>query len=124
MYRSRRIFLTSLLTSLKKGVAGLLALERTNDRWNAFLTFCPCFPAQVTQLASDDGEVTKDEFLSYAKHSDFFLTQMDKSDGDTMAAKREAVAKAERAFKLFDKVRLFLQQINVDLYLDLKLTLS
>ncbi len=29
--------------------------------------------------------------------------QMDKSDGDTMAAKREAVARAERAFKLFDK---------------------
>ena len=28
---------------------------------------------------------------------------MDKSDGDTMAAKREAVARAERAFKLFDK---------------------
>ncbi len=60
---------------------------------------------QVTQLASDDGEVTKDEFLGYAKHSDFFLTQMDKSDSDTMAAKREAIQRAERAFKLFDKVQ-------------------
>ena len=55
-------------------------------------------------MANEDGEVSKEEFLSYAKHSDFFLTQMDKSDGDTMAAKREAVARAERAFKLFDKV--------------------
>ena len=30
-------------------------------------------------------------------------SQLDKNDGDSMAAKREAIAKAERAFKLFDK---------------------
>ena len=28
---------------------------------------------------------------------------LDKSDGDSMASKREGIAKAERAFKLFDK---------------------
>jgi len=59
----------------------------------------------VNQLANDDGEVTKDEFLVYAKHSDFFRSQLDKSDAETVAAKREAMAKAEKAFKLFDKVR-------------------
>jgi hypothetical protein len=63
----------------------------------------------VNQLANEDGHVTKDEFLLYAKHSDFFKSQLDKSDSDTVAAKREAIAKAERAFKLFDKVLLMLQ---------------
>lgn len=58
---------------------------------------------KVSQLANDDGEVTKDEFVSYARNSDFFKSQLDKNDGDSMASKREAVAKAERAFKLFDK---------------------
>ena len=57
----------------------------------------------MSSLANDDGEVTKDEFLNYAKHSDFFKSQMDKSSSDSMAAKQEAIAKAERAFKLFDK---------------------
>lgn len=47
--------------------------------------------------------MTKDQFIEYAKTSDFFQSQMDKSDGDTMAGKREAIARAERAFKLFDK---------------------
>jgi len=50
-----------------------------------------------------DGEVTKDEFMTFAKHSEFFKHQLDKTDHDSMASKREAVAKAERAFKLFDK---------------------
>ena len=59
--------------------------------------------AKLSNLANDDGEVTKDEFLSYAKHSDFFKSQMDKNSSDSMAAKQEAIAKAERAFKLFDK---------------------
>ena len=27
-------------------------------------------------MASDDGEVTKDEFLAYAKSSDFFKSQV------------------------------------------------
>ena len=58
---------------------------------------------KVSSLANDDGEVTKDEFLNYAKHSDFFKSQMDKNSSDSMAAKQEAIAKAERAFKLFDK---------------------
>jgi Ca2+-binding EF-hand superfamily protein len=58
---------------------------------------------KVSQIANDAGEVTKDEFLNYAKHSDFFKSQMDKSSGDSMAGKQEAIAKAERAFKLFDK---------------------
>lgn len=58
---------------------------------------------KVSNVANDDGEVTKDEFLNYAKHSDFFKSQMDKNASDSMAAKQEAVAKAERAFKLFDK---------------------
>lgn len=58
---------------------------------------------KISQLASDANEVTKDEFIEYAKRSDFFKSQLDKTDGDSVAAKREAVAKAERAFKLFDK---------------------
>lgn len=58
---------------------------------------------RVTALANEDGEVTKEEFLNYAKHSEFFRTQMDKGDADSIASKTEAVAKAERAFKLFDK---------------------
>lgn len=58
---------------------------------------------KVSHLANVDGEVTKDEFLGYAKHSDFFKAQLDKSSGDSMASKQEAMAKAERAFKLFDK---------------------
>lgn len=58
---------------------------------------------KVSHLANEDGEVTKDEFLNYAKHSNFFKTQMDKNSSDTMAGKQEAIAKAERAFKLFDK---------------------
>lgn len=63
-------------------------------------------PEEVSRLsdsADHDGEVTKDEFLSYAKHSAFFKNQLDKSDGDSMASKRDSVAKAERAFKLLDK---------------------
>ena len=47
--------------------------------------------------------MTKEEFLNYARHSEFFKTQMDKTDSDSMAHKQEAIAKAERAFKLFDK---------------------
>ena len=58
---------------------------------------------QVSNLANNDGEVTKDEFLSYAKHSEFFKTQLDKSASDSLAHKEEAIAKAERAFRLFDK---------------------
>lgn len=59
---------------------------------------------KVSEIATDHhGQVTKEEFLTYAKGSDFFKGQLDKSDGDSMASKREAVAKAERAFKLFDK---------------------
>ena len=33
----------------------------------------------------------------------FVVLFSDKSDHDSMASKREAVAKAERAFKIFDK---------------------
>merc|ERR1712045_682878 len=58
---------------------------------------------KVSGIANNDGEVTKDEFLNYAKHSDFFKSQMDKSASGSMANKEEAIAKAERAFKLFDK---------------------
>ena len=58
---------------------------------------------QVSSIANNDGEVTKEEFLNYARHSEFFKTQMDKTDSDSMAHKQEAIAKAERAFKLFDK---------------------
>ena len=58
---------------------------------------------KVSSLADDDGEVTKDEFLNYAKHSEFFKSQMDKNSSDSMASKQEAIAKAERAFRLFDK---------------------
>ena len=58
---------------------------------------------KVTGLANEDGEITKEDFVNYAKHSEFFKNQLDRTDGDSMAAKREAVAKAERAFKLFDK---------------------
>ena len=31
------------------------------------------------------------------------LAQMDKTDGDSVTAKKEAIAKAERAFNIFDK---------------------
>jgi Ca2+-binding EF-hand superfamily protein len=58
---------------------------------------------KVSSIANNDGEVTKEEFLNYARHSEFFKTQMDKTDSDSMAHKQEAIAKAERAFKLFDK---------------------
>jgi len=58
---------------------------------------------KVSNLANNDGEVTKDEFLSYARHSEFFKTQLDKSASDSLAHKEEAIAKAERAFRLFDK---------------------
>ncbi len=59
----------------------------------------------MAQFANEDGEVTKEEFIQYAKHSDFFKAQMDKnsSDGTNLASRQEAIAKAERAFKLFDK---------------------
>lgn len=63
-------------------------------------------PQEVSKLsdsADDDGEVTKDEFMIYARHSEFFKNQLDKNDQGSMASKREAVAKAERAFKIFDK---------------------
>ena len=59
--------------------------------------------SKVSGLANDEGEIAKDEFVNYAKHSEYFRNQMDRTDGDSMAAKREAMAKAERAFKLFDK---------------------
>ena len=61
-----------------------------------------CF-FQVSNLANHEGEVTKDEFLNYAKHSEFFKTQLDKTASDSLAHKEEAIAKAERAFRLFDK---------------------
>ena len=59
--------------------------------------------AKISSLADDDDEVTKEEFMHYAKNSDFFKAQMDKSSANSMAAKEEAIAKAERAFKVFDK---------------------
>ena len=58
---------------------------------------------QVSNIANSDGEVSKDEFLHYAKHSEFFKTQLDKNSGNSLAHKEEAIAKAERAFRLFDK---------------------
>jgi len=58
---------------------------------------------KVSELANENGEVTKDDFLHYAKTSDFFRQQMDKTDGDSVMAKKEAIAKAERAFNIFDK---------------------
>ena len=30
-------------------------------------------------MANDDGEVTREEFMSYAKHSEFFKGQLDKN---------------------------------------------
>ena len=54
-------------------------------------------------IADEDGEVTREEFVNYAKHSEFFKGQMDKNSVDSVAAKQEAIAKAERAFKVFDK---------------------
>ena len=59
--------------------------------------------AKISSLADEDDEVTKEEFMHYAKNSDFFKAQMDKSSANSMAAKEEAIAKAERAFKVFDK---------------------
>uniref|UniRef100_A0A0K2TNY7 EF-hand domain-containing protein n=1 Tax=Lepeophtheirus salmonis TaxID=72036 RepID=A0A0K2TNY7_LEPSM len=58
---------------------------------------------KVSGLANEDGEIVRDEFISYAKNSDFFKSQMDKNDADSVISKQEAIAKAERAFKLFDK---------------------
>lgn len=58
---------------------------------------------KVSELANENGEVTKDDFLHYAKTSDFFRQQMDKTDEDSVMAKKEAIAKAERAFNIFDK---------------------
>ena len=68
-----------------------------------YVFFSPDEVEKVQHLADDEGEVSKDEFLNYAKHSDFFKSQMDKNSSDTMAGKQEAIAKAERAFRLFDK---------------------
>ena len=62
-----------------------------------------CLIFQLSDIANIDGEVTKDEFIDYAKKSEFFKTQMDKSASDTLAQKKESIAKAERAFKLFDR---------------------
>ena len=94
--------------------------------------------SNLSDKADEDGEVTKDEFQNYAKHSEFFKNQLglsiaiilitrnqiiyrkgsmsifiighilntlilDKNDSDSIASKRESGAKAERAFKLFDK---------------------
>lgn len=58
--------------------------------------------AKLSQLTTD-GEVTKEEFMIYAKTSDFFKGQLDKTDVESVAFKQDAVAKAEKAFKLFDK---------------------
>ena len=81
-----------------------------NVEWDFFCDFqtpCQFFSPEevekVQHLADEEGEVSKDEFLNYAKHSDFFKSQMDKNSSDTMAGKQEAIAKAERAFRLFDK---------------------
>ena len=73
---------------------------------------------QVSSLANIDGEVSKNEFIDYAKKSEFFKTQMDKSASDTLAQKKESNAKAERAFKLFDRnndgyLRYFKQNIEI-----------
>jgi len=43
---------------------------------------------KVSELANENGEVTKDDFLHYAKTSDFFRQQMDKTDGDSVMAKK------------------------------------
>ena len=58
---------------------------------------------KVEVLADINGEVTKDEFVNYAKNSEFFTEQMDKSNSQSMAARAAAIAKAEHAFKAFDK---------------------
>ena len=67
------------------------------------LIFSPGEVEKVAAIADDDGEVTREEFVNYAKHSEFFKGQMDKNSVDSVAAKQEAIAKAERAFKVFDK---------------------
>ena len=90
--------------------------------------------AKLCGSTDSDVQVTKEEFMSYAKHSEFFKNQLgktflyytymyvyvffptivirsitsstffeDKSDSGSMVNKRESAAKAERAFKLFDK---------------------
>lgn len=59
--------------------------------------------AKLCGSTNSDVQVTKEEFMSYAKHSEFFKNQLDKSDSSSMVNKRESAAKAERAFKLFDK---------------------
>merc|ERR1711862_882446 len=58
------------------------------------ITLSPDEVEKVQHLADEEGEVSKDEFLK---------SQMDKNSSDTMAGKQEAIAKAERAFRLFDK---------------------
>lgn len=58
---------------------------------------------KVAAIADEDGEVTREEFMNYAKRSEFFKGQLDKNTADSVAAKQEAIAKAERAFKVFDK---------------------
>ena len=58
---------------------------------------------KVEVLADINGEVTKDEFVKYAKNSEFFNEQMDNSNSQSMAARAAAIAKAEHAFKAFDK---------------------
>ena len=58
---------------------------------------------KVEVLADINGEVTKDEFVNYAKNSEFFKEQMDKNNAHSMAARAEAITKAENAFKVFDK---------------------
>ena len=67
------------------------------------LIFSPGEVEKVAAIADEDGEVTREEFVNYAKHSEFFKGQMDKNSSDSVAAKQEAIAKAERAFKVFDK---------------------
>ena len=49
--------------------------------------------SKATALANDDGEITREEFVNYAKHSEFFKNQLDRTDSDSMAAKRESIAK-------------------------------
>ena len=80
-----------------------LALNLGHLNMRFYYFFSPDEVEKVQHLADDEGEVSKDEFLNYAKHSDFFKSQMDKNSSDTMAGKQEAIAKAERAFRLFDK---------------------
>ena len=56
-------------------------------------------------MANDDGEVTREEFMSYAKHSEFFKGQLDKNRDELTLCQNDPFESSNFWFKRVSHLR-------------------